>query len=519
MNTVPVQDYPLKPMPKWPGVLLFLLFVTIGLLVYQHYGVSWDEPVQRQMGIVSFDYIFKGDPFLKSYIERDHGVGFELPLIMLEKMLGLEDSSDIYLMRHLASHFFFLIGAFAAYILALNLFRKQWLACLAFLLFVLHPTLYAHSFFNSKDIPFLVAFIFTFTAAEIAFRKQTWGWHLIVGLAAGYATSIRILAIILPAFLGFFYLCDLISAWVHTRRISRASWLYPLTFIVGYCAGTLLFAPVLWDRPLANFVEIYHSLAHFRWINNVLFFGKNYLSTELPWYYIPAYFSITMPMLWLLLGAVGMLWVLVRAAMRPALALQNTTDRNFLLYVACFAAPIIAVIALKSVLLDGWRHFYFIYPSFALLVLYVLHRLDQSRVRWMALGASVIQLIASGWFMYQSHPHQQVYFNELVSHRPEHLRAMFEMDYWGVAYRQGLEFLLKQNAGTIHVYAPTDPTRNNREILNKNDRARVQIEENPEQANYFITNFRGHAEDYPYPVTLYEIQVLNSTIMRVYRIR
>ena len=53
------------------------------------------------------------------------------------------------------------------------------------------------------------------------------------------------------------------------------------------------------------------------------------------------------------------------------------------------------------------------------------------------------------------HPHQMVYFNFLVDRRtPEYLRTRYEMEYWGPAYREGLEHLLRRHPQeTIHVVA------------------------------------------------------------------
>ena len=53
--------------------------------------------------------------------------------------------------RHYATHLFWLGGGFACFLLARRLFGSGPLALLAMLLFLLHPRLYAHAFFNSND--------------------------------------------------------------------------------------------------------------------------------------------------------------------------------------------------------------------------------------------------------------------------------------------------------------------------------------------------------------------------------
>ena len=174
----------------WPGLILFSLFVIAGLLCYKDYGIAWDEPTQRGIGNITYNYVFKGDQALKTYEDRDLGTGFELPLIFLEKGLHLTDSRDIYLMRHIATHLFFLLGAFCGYLLALRLFKNQYIACLGFIMLAFTPRIYAHSFFNTKDIPFLSAFLIVFLVNEIAFEKNKRVWYLLLGLTFTMCRSV-----------------------------------------------------------------------------------------------------------------------------------------------------------------------------------------------------------------------------------------------------------------------------------------------------------------------------------------
>lgn len=139
----------------FPGVVALLIALSFSLATYQDYGLTWDEPIQRTIGIVSYDYIFNNDPKLTTYIERDHGVGFELVLLGVEKLVGASDFRDIFLARHLASNIFYLIACFTGYLLALRLFKNKWMALLAFTLLLLQPRLYAHSFSIQKILHLL----------------------------------------------------------------------------------------------------------------------------------------------------------------------------------------------------------------------------------------------------------------------------------------------------------------------------------------------------------------------------
>ncbi len=503
-----------------PGTILFILCVILSLFVYKDYGVAWDEFAQRDMGKVSYDYITTHDRQLETYLERDHGTGFEIPLIAIEKTLGLADSRDIYLMRHLVTHLFFLVGCFFGYVLCYRLFRNNLIACIGFLMFVFHPRIFAHSFFNTKDIPFLSMFLISLCFIQAAFDKNRWYWYALAGAACGYATGIRILGVILVCIVCVCLLIDIVSAICKKNKAGRTI-VNATVFVVVFCLSLYATFPTLWGSPLKSFVEVFESLSHFRWIGGVLFGGELIMADNLPWTYIPVWVAITMPILWLALGITGILWLLTDFVKKPKDFLLNTRQRNFVIYIACFLAPILAIIFFKSVVYDDWRHVYFVYPAFVLLSLYAVDKLFKSKAMTMVLIAITVQFISVAYFIIKNHPNQQVYFNGLVSHKLEAIRYSYDQDYWFCSMRQGLEYILANDQrDPIRVHCPLlDPklVEYNRAILPHDKRSRLTIA-NAGEADYIVVNFRDHIEDYPYEV-YYEVRVNNSAVMRVYKMR
>jgi hypothetical protein len=500
-----------------PGLLLFLLSLCVGLAGYKDYGVAWDEPVQRDIAAVSYNYVFKGDTSLETYRDRDYGVAFELPLLAVEKALGLSDTSDIYLFRHLAVHCFFLLAAFVAYFLFHSLYRSRLLACLGFLILVLNPRLYAHSFFNSKDIPFMCMFLISLSLAYKAFLKDRAWLYFVLGLSLGYTTAIRIMGIMLIVFILLFFFFDLVAAWRSGKRGKV------LMNALIFLAGTILMLyaswPTLWRDPLNNFISCLQSFSHYVWDSEVLFMGKVYTGSTLPWYYIPVWFGITTPLLWLLAGlsAIGVL--LSHFVRQPLRFLQNNKERNFLLYLLCFTAPVTAVIVLDSVVYDDWRHLYFIYPPFVLLLIFALSKLRNKKLRIAAYTACAAQLICTAGFMYRSHPVQQVYFNALVPKQKDYAKKNFELDYWGASYKQGLDYLLKNEKDSIRVFWSLHPVINNVNILSSGQRGRIKLVDRGDYPYFFITNYRGRNPkdrfDHPMP---FSVIVQNNTVLGVYRV-
>jgi hypothetical protein len=122
--------------------------------------------------------------------------------------------------------------------------------------------------------------------------------------------------------------------------------------------------------------------------------------------------------------------------------------------------------------------------------------------------------------MVKNHPFQQVYFNELVSHDKEYLRHHYELDYWGCSMKQSLEYLIAtKRDGVLKVnsdFGGAMPLKRNIMLLKTEDRKRVEFTD-ISSADFFITDFRGHPDDYTFPDTDHSIIVLNSTISCIYK--
>ena len=504
--------------PYIPGIILFFIALVIGLATYKDYGVGWDEPFQRGPGLLSYNYIFYDNQELFTTATDNHGAGFELLLVFFEKWFNLTDSRDIYLMRHLVTHLFFLVSVFAGYVLLIRLFGKKYIAILGFLMLLLTPRIYAHSFFNSKDLPFLCMFIITLAVGQMAFEKNKPWLFLALGLSCGYMTSIRIMGVMLFCFLLLFLLIDFVVNLVNKKE-TRKTVQNMLLFSCGFCFLLYLAWPYLWKDPVHNFVESYSKLAHFD-----LFKGSNFINgkyeqpAKLPWTYFPIWFLITNPELWLITGFAGIIWVGINIIRRPLAYLINGRERNLLLYLICFFTPIVAVIVLHSMIYDDWRHLYFVYPSFVFLALYFIDKMLETKYRLIVQGICMLQVVRIIFFMVSNYPSNQVYFNNFVSHDKEYLRKHYEMDYWGCSFKQGLDCLLETDKSkTIRVNCEFKSlVDNNVMLLPEEDRNRIQYTD-AANADYIMTNYRTHPYDYPSYKTVYSIAVLNSTILSVFK--
>ncbi len=513
----------------WSGPLVCALFLAAAVLVHGDYGITADEPVQRNIAAMNADWARHGDDRLLVHWDRFYGVGFELPLLLAERALGLEDSRDVYLMRHLLTHVFFLAGALCCWLLALRLTGSRLLALLALLLFLTHPRIYAHSFFNSKDAPFLAGFTICLLLIHRAFRGGGVAAFALCGIAVGVLVNVRIPgAMLFLAVLGMRGL-DLARAegGAERRRVLATAGAFALA------AALALYAtwPWLWTDPVARFAEAFARAARYPLYTQELFRGQPSLSDAPPPGYVPGWFLVTTPPIALLAGLAGAAALARRLAAAPARALRNGEERFWLLLAACAVLPVIAAIAFGSHLYNGWRQMFFLYGPFCLLAAGGLGWLAAAagRVRGEGARRAVLVLAAAGAAasivtLVRLHPQQQAYFNPLAGRgAPEYVRSQYTMDYWGHPYLEALRHLLERRPeGPIALGAESGGFRDMEPyrlaVLPEEDRRRFVFSETPDfrvtlYPERYVEDYAGAGRDSP--LVLWRREAHGSTLVAV----
>ena len=513
------------------GVFVVMsLFVLAGFVVVDDYGVSIDEDNEYFRGKNVVDYILGNIDDLGAtgggfyYHDRFYSVVFEAPLQFIERVLGIEDSRDIHLMRHIVTHLFFLAGGFFCYLLVYRLFDNRLLAVLATLLFLLHPRLYAHSFFNTKDISFLSMFMICLYLTHRAFNRGNVWWFLALGVGLGILVNLRIMGAVL--FFGILGMLSLDLIYASSNR-ARLDILIRIAAVAYFGVMTLyITSQFLWNDPVGSVVEWLTEFSQHPNTVLQLFRGELFHSAIAPRpEYVPVWFSITTPPLVIALGFVGGLYVLLRGMISPRDVLVNTRLRFGFMLVGCFVLPIVSVIVLSSNVYDGWRHMYFLYAPFCLLAMfglkYLICTFGNLRVRFGAVLLVAAGVIVTVISMVAIRPHEHVYFNFLVDRStPEHLLMEYDLDYWGSSAREGLEVVLERYPDSrlsVHTVASQIGDLN-REILNQLDRNRIYVTDG--RSDFRVMNYRSNwtsGEIVPYSSGpfVYTRIIWNSTLFTI----
>lgn len=492
-----------KRYTSWLAIAFFAIFLGIGLTIYQDYGVSWDGPAQRKIGGSNVRYICEQTPicepddFLNQFPplpklkDRDYSPIHEIVLMTTEWQLGLTDPYDVYSMRHLLNFLFFFVGTIAFYRFVADATGDNLYGLVGAALLVLTPRIFAHAFFNTKDLAFLSGILICLYTMNRFLRNSTYKNAIVHGIATGIAIDLRIMGVVIVC-------CTLGAILVNTLKsfkTARERLPTGIAYLIVALATTVAFFPHLWKKPGANFVEIFEAMSHFRWLVNVKFMNELIPTNQLPWYYSPIWIGISTPISYLSLILAGA-GIAIYTLLKQKFELWNNHQQMMTaICLALFLGPILTVILLDSVLYDGWRQLFFVYPAAIFLAVVAV----KSIVAWgknrgartgTVIGATMaIIFLQNAYTMVDIHPHQNAYFNIFAGNQPS---WSYDNDYWGISNKQALEAILAEDPSPKISVAGhnSGPMETASYMIPKTERKRLTIVRSDESPDYILTNYR-----------------------------
>ncbi len=499
-----------------------------GLVIFDDYGLSYDDPSVRHIGMINVNYILKGDEQLLHDPDKYYSPLFEIFLVMLEKLLRFDDSRRIYLMRHLVTFLLFYSSVFVFYLLCKQRFHDWKISLCGSLFLIASPRIFAHSFYNSKDLAFLSVFIISIYTLITYLEHKTRGRLYLHAFVCASLVCVRILGILVPCFTLFFIVGESLLRNPSKASIKKAG-LAVLQYSVIVVVFIRLFFPILWEHTMHNFLQAFSHMKQYPWTLDVLYLGEYINAAHLPRHYIPVWMSITTPLLYLFLFVIGVFGAIIAVVKNPLLLFSHSSKRDDAIFLLWLFLPMLAVLILKSVLYDGWRHLFFVYPAFLLLALHGLYllctgiKLTCKGQGYKAAQTLLLVLIILGVadpvsFMIRNHPYENLYFNRLAGSDMNIVKQRFELDYWGLAYTEALNYLAKNDPSQhIKVVLAKFPRKFCAAMLPAQARERIICSKYISGANYFLGNFRMNRGGYPCEDKVYSVSVDGAKIAVVYR--
>jgi hypothetical protein len=492
--------------------LFFGILLLLGPLLVRDYGMGWDERADRMVGYMSLRYVaqllapqvlaaghFAGIHELATHGDADHGPIFQMLLAGIEIAFFRHDPRGAGWMRHLLTFGVFVAGAWAMYRLGRMRFASWRWGLVGAALLVLSPRIFAEAFYNYKDIVFLSLFALAILTLTRLLHRPTVRGALLHALVCALATDVRTMGILLP---GLTVAFGALEMWARPARraalVRAGAW-----YLAAFSPLVVLFWPFLWEAPVARFWACFGSFRRYRQTMKVFYLGELISCQRLPWHYLSVWLLVTTPVVYTAL-AVGGAWAVLRGLLaRPTAWLRHTTNRQDLLFGAWLLGPLVVIVVIQSVVYDGWRHVYFIYPALVLL----------------AGGLLAVGVAHTVFRQVHDHPYQYGYFSFLPGPVAQRL---FERDYWGVSGRDGLAWVLAHDPSPTVAISDTLPQKitllNNSLLLPAAQRARLRFVPHA-QARYFLGIYRWHPGPYEpqFGTPVHDIRVDGMTILTVFR--
>lgn len=440
-------------------VVIALSMLPAMLIISRDAGISGDEEVHYKHSELVYNYFssFGADKSSlntpKTHLKY-YGQLFDNVVTILIHWFGIE---DIYGFRHLMCSFAGWLTIVVTALLAASL-SGYGAAILVLLLFAVSPVFLGHSQNNLKDIPFALAYISSiYYSIRVIFAetKPLKKEIVLLILSIGLSVGIRAGGFLVIFYFGFLILLKAITEAIQQKKADRAYLKKQLMLffgvaLSGYALGLVLW-PYAWQNPVINPWKSYEVMTHFPTTVRQIFEGRFDWSDFHPWYYLPKYMALTIPIL--VLSGVVAFFLNAKKNYPATLKLQ-------LLFIAfTIVFPVVFVLLKQSNLYGAWRHFLFIYPgiilfsalgTYALLIRYK-NRLIRISVLITLLGLSVHPLK----FMAANHPYYYLYYNQF-SGGLKGAYGNYETDYYYHSMRKGAEWLQnylksKPNSATVVV--------------------------------------------------------------------
>lgn len=479
--------------------IIFATFFAIGITSYDDYGMSWDEYIDRVNGFVSLNYIRDifslesyGDfPKLQDYRDANYGVIFNLPMAIIEKMFSIDDIKQVFLVRHFFNFFIYFISSIFFFLLLRLRFSKE-LSLIGLLFFYFSPRIFANSFYNNKDIVFLSFFIISVYFLIKFLNKISYKNALLLAFTCALSITDRVLGIITPFIVLFFYSLRALDDGTYFRR----GFFQLVCFFIFLQIFVVIFWPYLWINPIENFLITIKDMSAFEWRGGIFYFGEYISGLNLPWHYPIVWITISTPILYLFLFLVGSYLIFIRFSCRFINIskekkfndiYRGNKERLDLIVFLIFFFTIFLVIKLNSTMYNGWRQLYFIYPCLIFISirgLEFISRKTSPKLTYFMIFPFVLMI---GFWMVSNHPFQFAYFNKLAG---DDIRNKFEIDYYGTSNRSSLDFIVKKDfSNNINVFVASEsPYYRSVLMLDKFDRNRIKFVKNINESNYIVTN-------------------------------
>lgn len=479
-------------------IFYFILYFIVGICVYKDYGFSTDESAEWEESIVAYKYInskifHREVPELskvadmEEFDHRYYGTAMQMPMVFIEDLSDFTlTTQQIFYMRHLMTFLVCFTGYICFYLALKKIFENCLPALAGTMVISLYPRIWGYQFTDLKNLIFLALNMMVLLALVYVVEIENMLTVSLFGCIAALATNQRIMAVVYPVvLLGYWLVRDITDVIKRNNRVKKVFLFGKYPFVIAvYFLSWVLISPFAWlENPFSAFINTFKSFSQYDWNGTMVFIGRLITCEERPWYYLPVWFGLTIPFMYLVLfltGHVALFWSLKKEehVWESLIGKYKWPACGILL----FWGIVGAVIILDSRIYIGWHHVYFVLMPFTVIAVYGLCFLARFFSKKIVGGMFVLCLAGLIGWMALNHPFQVVYFNFAGRHFAE----LFDRDEQRATSSVLLDWVLDHEEKAVTICGETDSCL----LLTEEEKMRVSIAGEGE-AEYFIDVFRN----------------------------
>lgn len=429
--------------------LLFSLLAILIALSFSDYGMSTDETIRSRYGhaVVAFYRSGFTNTLAQSMGAASYYGGFFDTLCSVINTLS---PLDEFATRHLLGAIIGWYGILGAYQLSTFMSGHR-AGFFTALLIVITPVYYGHLFINPKDLPFATFYIWTLYYGIRCLHdipKASLLNTVRLGIHLGLLLAVKVVGGIVSIYLLIGLLLTIY------QRKNTVDWRLLLTnslkimlisSILAYLI-MLAFWPWAWLNPWVNpFIAALEFSRFSAWQGGVMVFGQIFPYNAIPFYYLPAYFLVQLPEIFLV-SLISTVVVFFYTLLTKKYKDKNSQPIYWVILSLAAFLPIILAIILKSTVYSGLRHFLFTLPAMAVFAGYGCARLF-ALLTTLKPPLPLLFSALLGIYLFQHintmialHPYQYTYFNRLTGGTAGAFQN-FEMEYWSTSYKEAVSRL------------------------------------------------------------------------------
>ncbi len=486
-------------------VAALVAYMALGIMVYRDYGISADEPTERISTLVNVKYMlnfFGADhmsefdvPDLETYIYRNYGTFLQMPSVIFE--VTEDNLGDIFCGRHFYTFILCVVGYVAFFFLLKTLFKSNLIGALGTFMIAFYPRFFAEQFYNIKDMVFVSTFmVCMFTTVKLIKSKFSWRWIWAFAVSAAISANVRIVGVVFLLLVLGYLTIDFILGKIRWKNEYKVQCSHP--FICGVVILLIWFVmfvmmlPAAWTHPFRGVWEVFSQFSNYdNWDSTIVFMGKVLRKEELPWYYVPVWILVSVPLWYLLLCIssliAGLILYIKKIKNKERLLFLLVTKYKYVLWCVLLAAvPWFGIVLMHSTLYNGWRHCYFFLPPLVLFAMFGVDYIIRKGKKWhifllpVVLIGSFIQVV----WLWNNHPFEMVYFNNIG----KYFAADFDRDYWHLSSLDAVKYIVQKETGDS--FSIKTPGNNYYKYFLEEEESN-RIVEQDENPLYYIETYRG----------------------------